>query len=139
MQSLALQAPSVRGFARDRDNERLNGMFATLVLELPSEYEGGQLSVWSPLTPNEKMTYTFNSRNPSRKRTRSSSKLGLHFAAFYADFYHELSELTSGYRVVLVYHITANPVQNPLLQHIREPSPSPSQPADESAAFVCLI
>ena len=40
-------------FARHRDNERLDGMFATLVLELPSEYEGAQLSVWSPLTPNK--------------------------------------------------------------------------------------
>jgi hypothetical protein len=55
-------------FARHRDNERLDGMFATLVLELPSEYEGAQLSVWSPLTPNEKMTYTFNGGNSSPPR-----------------------------------------------------------------------
>ena len=112
-------------------------MFATLVLELPSEYEGAQLSVWSPLTPNTKMTYNFNGRNNSsskKRRTRSSSTPGMHFAAFYADCYHEVSELTSGSRCALIYHLTATPVQHPLLRHLRAPIPSPPQPADESVA-----
>ena len=125
-------------FARHRDNERLDGMFATLVLELPSEYEGAELSVWSPLTPNEKMTYTFNggtSSTTKKRRTRSSNKPGLHFAAFYADCYHEVSELTSGHRAALIYHLTATPVQHPLLRHLRVPIPSPPQPADESVAL----
>ena len=60
-------------FARHRDNERLDGMFGTLVLELPSEYEGAELSVWSPLTPNEKMTYTFNGGSSSSKRKKMGS------------------------------------------------------------------
>ncbi len=47
-------------FARHHDSERLDGMFGTLVLELPSIYEGAELSVFSPLTPDEKATYTFN-------------------------------------------------------------------------------
>lgn len=88
-------------FARHRDNERLDNMFATLVLELPSEYQGGELSVWSPLTPNEKSTFTFNGGNGSKRRTRSS-RPGLHFAAFYADCHHEVSKITSGHRVALV-------------------------------------
>lgn len=131
-------------------------MFATLVLELPSEYEGAQLSVWSPLTPNKKKTYTFNGGNNNssivkkrrsrlsnllsqksifkKGRTRSSSTPGLHFAAFYADCYHEVSKLTSGSRCALIYHLTATPVQHPLLRHLRAPIPSPPQPADESVA-----
>jgi len=120
-------------FARHRDNERLDGMFGTLVLELPSVYEGAELSVWSPLTPDEKMTYTFNGGGSSSKR-KSSGGPGLHFAAFYADCYHEVSKLTSGHRVALVYHLTANPVQHRLLPHLPVASPSPSQPADESIA-----
>ena len=125
-------------FARHRDNERLDGMFATLVLELPSEYEGAQLSVWSPLTPNEKMTYTFNGGSLStvkKRRTRSQSKPSLHFAAFYADCYHEVSELMSGHRVALIYHLTATPVQHRFLRHLRAPIPVPPQPADESVAL----
>jgi hypothetical protein len=124
-------------FARHRDNERLDGMFATLVLELPSEYEGAKLSVWSPLTPNEKMTYTFNGGTnfAKKRRTRSSKKPGLHFAAFYADCYHEVSELASGNRCALIYHLTATPVQHPLLRHLRAPISSPPQPADESVAL----
>ena len=127
-------------FARHRDNERLKGMFATLVLELPSKYEGAQLSVWSPLTPDEKKTYTFNGSNTSigkKKRTCSSSTPGLHFAAFYADCYHEVSELKSGQRCALIYHLTATPIKKHprYLRHLRAPIPSPPQPANELVAF----
>lgn len=114
-------------FAKHRDNERLDGkmcivilysyiiyktdsllflftgMFATMVLELPSEYEGAELSVSSPLKPNEKCKYTFNggSKSGAKRKTRSN-RPGMHFAAFYADCYHEVSQLTSGHRVALV-------------------------------------
>jgi hypothetical protein len=78
-------------------------MFATLVLELPSEYEGAELSVSSPLTPNEKCKYTFNGgSNSGAKRKTRSNRPGMHFAAFYADCYHEVSQLTTGHRVALV-------------------------------------
>ncbi len=128
-------------FARHRDSERLDGMFATLVLELPSVYEGAELSVFSPLTPNEKATYTFNGVDSSFKRKRRSPRLsspgaspGLFFAAFYADCYHEVSKLTSGHRVALVYHLTATPFLHPPQPHLPLASPSPSQPADEFVA-----
>ena len=103
-------------FARHRDSERLDGMFATLVLELPSIYEGAELSVYSPLTPGEKETYTFNgggnAKSNTKRRSNRLSSPGLHFAAFYADCYHEVSKLTTGHRVALVYHLTANPRVN---------------------------
>ncbi len=139
-------------FARHRDNERLDGMFGTLVLELPSVYEGAELSVWSPLTPNEKVTYTFNGgkggsggggscgdagslKKKQKKKQKNDETLpGLHFAAFYADCYHEVSKLTSGHRVALVYHLTATPVTKRLLAHLPTVQ-SPSQPADESIAI----
>ena len=89
-------------FAKHRDNERLDNMFATMVLELPSEYEGAELSVSSPLTPNEKCKYTFNGSSSGAKRKTRSNRPGMHFAAFYADCYHEVSQLTTGHRVALV-------------------------------------
>ena len=79
-----------RGCIFDRDNERLDCMFATLVLELLSEYGGAEFSVWSPLTSNEKKTYAFNDGNGlTERKTCSSSMPCLHFAAFYADCYHQ--------------------------------------------------
>ena len=46
-------------FKKHRDNERLDGMFGTLVLELPSIYNGSELTVWSPLSPQANKTYGF--------------------------------------------------------------------------------
>ena len=116
-------------------------MFGTLVLELPWVYEGASLSVFSPLTPDEKATYTFNGGGSSFKKKRRSPRssspgasLGLFFAAFYADCYHVVSKLTLGHRVALVYHLTATPFLHPPLPHLPLASPSPSQPADESVA-----
>ncbi|KAL9190754.1 hypothetical protein ACHAXT_000460 [Thalassiosira profunda] len=128
-------------FARHRDNERLDGMFGTLVLELPSEYQGAALS---------EKTYTFNGGFGKPKRKTRSTAPGLHFAAFYADCYHQVSDLTSGHRAALVYHLTATPkqgqhrsifchVQNKwtsgsLGEHLPAISPSPPQPAEEATA-----
>jgi len=82
-------------FARHRDTERLPNMFATLVIELPSLYEGAELSVSSPLSPYEKRTF-FGSTDDSDVSRK------MKFVAFYADCYHEVSELTAGHRVALV-------------------------------------
>ncbi|KAL7537607.1 hypothetical protein ACHAWF_014939 [Thalassiosira exigua] len=135
-------------FLRHRDNERLDNMFATLVLELPSEYQGAELSVFSPLTPNEKTTYSFNGGIARPKRRTRSSKPGLHFAAFYSDCYHEVSKLTSGHRVALVYHVTATPNNHRSIycgvtnqwrsgagSHLPAVPPTPPQPVDESIAL----
>ena len=81
------------------------------------------------------MSYTFNGGASGSKRKTRSSSPGMHFAAFYADCYHEVSKLTSGHRVALVYHLTANVVPNPMTSHLPSPSPTPSQPADESIAI----
>jgi hypothetical protein len=74
-------------FDRHRDNERLDGMFGTLIIELPSVYQGAELSIWSPLMPSEKMVYG------------GQGKRSMKYIAFYADCYHPVSTLTSGHRV----------------------------------------
>jgi predicted 2-oxoglutarate/Fe(II)-dependent dioxygenase YbiX len=79
-------------FVPHRDTEKVSGMFATLVLALPSVSEGGELIV----------------RHKDRE-----ARLGLHceepsevaFAAFYADCVHEVLPVTQGYRLVLVYNL----------------------------------
>jgi predicted 2-oxoglutarate/Fe(II)-dependent dioxygenase YbiX len=79
-------------FVSHRDTEKAEGMFATMVIVLPSEYSGGELLV------NHK---------------QQQVKLDLHcddpsevaFAAFYADCVHEVLPITQGCRLTLIYNL----------------------------------
>ena len=79
-------------FVSHRDTEKAPGMFATLVIALPSRHVGGDLLV----------------RHQGREL-----RLGLQcpdpgdaaFAAFYADCTHEVLPVTAGCRLVLVYNL----------------------------------
>ena len=103
-------------------------MFGTLVIQLPSVYEGAELRVYNPSLPNESLAFDFststadNAGLPSatkmqtRKRSRTAERDAtdallrqLYFSAFYADCYHEVSPLVTGSRLVLVYNLTARP------------------------------
>jgi hypothetical protein len=82
-------------FLPHRDGEKLHRMVATLVIVLPSSYEGGELVV----------------RHEGQERTidfggLDSSLFHNHFAAFYADCEHEIRPLRKGYRLCLVYNLT---------------------------------
>ncbi|MCK1738916.1 2OG-Fe(II) oxygenase [Bradyrhizobium sp. 138] len=79
-------------FVDHRDTEKAAGMFATMVLTLPSTHDGGELIVKHlgretvlDLRPNE------------------PSEIG--FAAFYADCVHEVRPVTAGFRLTLVYNL----------------------------------
>lgn len=45
--------------AGHKDNVRIDNMWGTLVIQLPSEYTGASLSVYSPSTPNEHTVFAF--------------------------------------------------------------------------------
>ena len=68
-------------------------MFGTLIIQLPSQYEGGQLRV----------------KHAGREHTFDFSSLkgctGFHYAALYADCQHEVCAVTKGYRLCLVYNL----------------------------------
>jgi predicted 2-oxoglutarate/Fe(II)-dependent dioxygenase YbiX len=79
-------------FVPHRDTEKADGMFATLVLTLPSISEGGELIV----------------RHQDREvhlDLRCEEPSDVAFAAFYADCVHEVLPVTSGHRLVLVYNL----------------------------------
>jgi predicted 2-oxoglutarate/Fe(II)-dependent dioxygenase YbiX len=90
-------------FAAHRDTEKMPNMFATLVINLPSEHEGGELIVSHG---GQSQSYSFadnDSFHPS-------------FVAFYADCYHEVKPITSGYRLCLIYNLAiADRKEQPLL------------------------
>lgn len=80
-------------FAPHRDTEKAERMFATLVVCLPSKHEGGTLIV---------------SHDGKTRRIDfggEASQFQMQFAAFYADCQHEITPVTSGYRVCLVYNL----------------------------------
>lgn len=79
-------------FVPHRDTEKVDGMFATLVVALPSAHEGGALVVRHG---GEEVRLDLRNDNLSR----------VTYAAFYADCVHELEPITAGYRLVLVYNL----------------------------------
>jgi len=79
-------------FASHRDTEKIPNMFATLVVNLPSAHEGGELIISHA---GQSQRYSF----------ADSSLFAPRFVAFYADCYHEVKPITSGYRLCLVYNL----------------------------------
>ncbi len=77
-------------FAPHQDSEKADAMVGTLVVVLPSPYEGGALVVEHR---GETVTY------------RASKKPVLSLIAFYADCRHELRPVKEGYRIALTYNL----------------------------------
>ena len=79
-------------FASHRDTEKAPGMFATLVLALPSQSEGGELVVR-------------HKDREARLNLKCDEPSEIAFAAFYADCVHEVLPVTAGCRVTLVFNL----------------------------------
>ena len=79
-------------FVSHRDTEKAPGMFATLVVVLPSVYTGGELCIRHR---DREVCLDLSSPEPSE----------VSFAAFYADCRHEVRPITSGCRLVLIYNL----------------------------------
>eukprot|EP00501_MAST-03F_sp_TOSAG23-6_P002356 GSMAST32.ASY1.ANO1.2461.1 assembled CDS len=79
-------------FKKHRDSEKVDGMFGTLIIALPSTFEGGELVVDHN---GETKDFAF----------AKSSSFSSHFMSFYADCLHELREVTSGHRLCVVYNL----------------------------------
>jgi hypothetical protein len=81
-------------FLPHRDGEKLDRMVATLVVVLPSSFQGGELVVRHE---GQEQTIDFGG---------DDSRFRIHFAAFYADCEHEIRPLREGHRLCLVYNLT---------------------------------
>jgi predicted 2-oxoglutarate/Fe(II)-dependent dioxygenase YbiX len=79
-------------FVPHRDTEKTPGMFATLVLVLPSVSEGGELIIRHK---DREARLALGCEDPSE----------VAFAAFYADCVHEVRPVTAGHRLVLIYNL----------------------------------
>ena len=70
-----------------RDTEKSDGMFGTLVVQLPSNYSGGQLVV-----SHHSESKVFDFSGPT-------GWSGFRYAAFYADCQHEIRPVINGHRL----------------------------------------
>ncbi|KAI9892740.1 MAG: hypothetical protein M1814_001160 [Vezdaea aestivalis] len=85
-------------FRPHKDTEKVSGMFATLVICLPSEHTGGSVDLQHGTTKIKKATY----------KTEQHSAFSSTFMAWYADVSHEIKPVESGFRWVLVYNLINN-------------------------------
>ncbi|CAJ1932043.1 unnamed protein product [Cylindrotheca closterium] len=92
-------------FSKHRGTEKEPGMFATMVIQLPSKHTGGCLQIHHN---GAKRQYDWSG---------AKSDNGFFATAFFADCEHELLPVTSGYRLCLVYNLNLDPVQGYLLDH----------------------
>jgi predicted 2-oxoglutarate/Fe(II)-dependent dioxygenase YbiX len=79
-------------FVSHRDTEKTEGMFATLVIVLPSPSEGGELVVRHG---GREVALDLAVDEPAEAA----------FAAFYADCVHEVRPVTKGHRLTLIYNL----------------------------------
>ena len=82
-------------FKAHKDSEKEDGMFGTLIIGLPSAHTGGELSL--------RFDGTEKSVNFHDHPTYE-----MPFVSFYGDCEHEISPVTSGYRVCLAYNLVSN-------------------------------
>lgn len=96
-------------FVEHRDTEKAAGMFATLVLVLPSLYSGGEL-----LVRHGEREVRLNLANADADEAA--------YAAFYADCVHEILPVTGGARLALVYNLIRDDGKDSLAapQHAQE-------------------
>ena len=78
-------------FLPHQDSEKDDAMVGTLVLSLPSAHTGGELVI----------------EHAGQSRSYRASKQDLTLLAFYADCRHEVTPVTSGYRVTLTFNLLA--------------------------------
>jgi hypothetical protein len=80
-------------FKAHKDTEKLDAMFGTLVIALPSAHEGGRLLIRHDGTESE---VDFSDPEASRD---------IRYAAFFADCEHEVEPVRKGYRCCVVYNL----------------------------------
>lgn len=81
---------------KHRDTEKKDGMFATLVVQLPSIYLGGNLKV--SVDNDKEKVYHMGTND-------ATTPFCCHYVAHYADCEHEVEPVLSGYRLSLVYSL----------------------------------
>lgn len=96
-------------FLPHKDSEKEKGMFASLIIGLPSKHSGGELIV------------KFDGKEQVIDCSKDIDDYKLPYVAFYADCEHEVKQIKSGYRACLVYNLiqmdSKNELRSPSFTH----------------------
>ncbi|OWZ05143.1 hypothetical protein PHMEG_00022822 [Phytophthora megakarya] len=111
-------------FVKHQDTEKEDGMVATMVVQLPSLHEGGDLIVYR----GGEVKY----RHDFGKKEDTAAYLP-HYAVHYADAEHALEKVTKGYRLILVYSICL-----PSNMRALERNPAKSMSEELAGAITCM-
>ena len=84
-------------------------IFGKLIVQLPSRFTGGEFVVYER---NKVKTLDFG-------QLEGSSSYLIHYAAYFADLEYKMMEVTSGYRLVLVYNLCWTKKEGKLLKMSR--------------------
>ncbi|KAJ7058409.1 hypothetical protein C8F01DRAFT_1148148 [Mycena amicta] len=89
-------------FKAHKDTPRANNMIGSLVVVLPTEHEGGALTL-----SHGEGRWVFDSagRLKTHQSTTSNSLPAVAYIAFFSDVTHTVEPVTSGYRVTLTYNL----------------------------------
>jgi len=98
-------------FLPHQDTEKASGMFATLVVQLPSVFTGGD----SIVRCKDGRQRVFNLGNDTGEAAFSS-----HYMCHFADCEHEVKEVSSGYRLAVVYSLCFTPGRGKELYSVME-------------------
>ena len=82
------------------DTPKSGKMFGSLVVALPTKHEGGT----SPLRHHGR-EWVFNSADLVSPHWQNTESPRAAFVAFFGDIEHEVTEVKSGYRVILTYNL----------------------------------
>lgn len=125
-------------FITHQDSEKSDTMIATLVVILPSSYEGGELVV----------------HHHREKRSFEGHRSKLTFVAFYADCRHEVRPVIDGYRVALTFNLllddspevptdpaeaTLAALERAIARHFETPTPGFREPGPPPDRLIYLL
>lgn len=87
--------------------EKTPGMFATIIIILPSKFTGGSLRL-------------SHAKNKALVDASTHSSFATHVTAWYTDVYHSVNKVQSGYRLALSYNLvhTSAPSLKPTLTYL---------------------
>ena len=88
-------------FLTHQDSEKAPGMFATLVIQLPSNHSGGAIIVH----------HNGETREFKMGTDTCAASYASHYMCHYADAKHEVEPITSGHRLCLVYSLCLEPTR----------------------------
>ena len=94
-------------FKKHRETEKSDGMFATLVVQLPSRFEGA--------------SYVVSHNEESRTfKLDQDAAYGCKYVVHYADCEHEIKPVESGHRLALIYSLcfTGNKQEAPVAKDV---------------------